>query len=58
MKIALTTLPAFVNRAALVGPKADPDRGGVSVRRHGNDKISLQILEARGDIEATVSFSG
>jgi hypothetical protein len=58
MKIALTTLPAFVNRAVLVGPKAGFDRGGVSVRRHGDDKMSLQILEARGHIEATVSFSG
>ena len=30
----------------------------VAVQRHGDDKISLQILEARGGIEVTASFSG
>jgi hypothetical protein len=30
----------------------------LSVHRHGDDKISLQIIEARGGIEVTASFSG
>ncbi len=52
------TLPAFVDRIVLRGLKAGSGSVDLSVQRHGDDKISLQILEARGDIEVTASFSG
>jgi hypothetical protein len=52
------TLPAFVERVVLRGLKAGSSSVDLSVQRHGDDKISLQILEARGDIEVTASFSG
>jgi glycogen debranching enzyme len=52
------TLPAFVDRIVLRRLKAGSGSVDLSVQRHGDDKISLQILEARGDIEVTASFSG
>ena len=52
------TLPAFLDSVVLRGLKAGTGSVDLSVRRHGDDKISLQILEARGDIEVTASFSG
>jgi hypothetical protein len=52
------TLPAFLDRVILRGLKAGAASVDLSVRRHGDGKISLQILEARGDIEVTGSFSG
>jgi glycogen debranching enzyme len=52
------TLPAFVDRIVLRRLKAGSGSVDLSVERHGDDKISLQILEARGDIEVTASFSG
>ena len=52
------TLPAFLESVVLRGLRAGSGRVDLSVRRHGDDKISLQILEAEGDIEVTASFSG
>jgi glycogen debranching enzyme len=52
------TLPAFVDSVVLRGLRAGTGSVDLSVQRHGDDKISLQILEARGDIEVTASFSG
>jgi glycogen debranching enzyme len=52
------TLPAFLDSVILRGLKAGVASVDLSVRRHGDGKISLQILEARGDIEVTASFSG
>jgi glycogen debranching enzyme len=52
------TLPAFVDRIVLRRLKSGSGSVDLSVERHGDDKISLQILEARGDIEVTASFSG
>ena len=51
-------LPAFLDSVVLRGLKAGTGSVDLSVQRHGDDKISLQILEARGDIEVTASFSG
>jgi glycogen debranching enzyme len=51
------TLPAFVDRIVLRGLKAGSGSVDLLVQRQGDDKISLQILEARGDIEVTASFS-
>jgi hypothetical protein len=42
----------------LRGLKAGTGGVDLSVQRYGDNKISLQILEARGDIEVTTSFSG
>jgi glycogen debranching enzyme len=52
------TLPAFLESVVLRGLRAGSGRVDLAVRRHGDDKISLQILEAEGDIEVTASFSG
>jgi glycogen debranching enzyme len=51
-------LPAFLDSVVLGGLKAGTGSVDLSVRRQGDDKISLQILAARGDIEVTASFSG
>jgi glycogen debranching enzyme len=51
-------LPAFLDSVVLRGLKAGTGSVDLSVRRQGDDKISLQILAARGDIEVTASFSG
>ena len=51
-------LPAFLDSIVLRGLKAGTGSVDLSVQRHGDDKISLQILEARGGIEVTASFSG
>jgi glycogen debranching enzyme len=51
-------LPAFLESVVLRGLKAGTGSVDLSVRRHGEDKISLQIIEARGNIEVTASFSG
>jgi glycogen debranching enzyme len=51
-------LPAFLDSVVLRGLKAGTGSADLSVQRHGDDKISLQILEARGGIEVTASFSG
>jgi len=51
-------LPAFLDSVVLRGLKAGTGSVDLSVQRHGDDKISLQILEARGGIEVTASFSG
>jgi glycogen debranching enzyme len=51
-------LPVFLDSVVLRGLKAGTGSVDLSVRRQGNDKISLQILAARGDIEVTASFSG
>ena len=51
-------LPAFLDSVVLRGLKAGTGSVDLSVRRQGDDKISLQILSARGDIEVTASFSG
>jgi hypothetical protein len=51
-------LPAFLDSVVLRGLKAGIGSVDLSVRRHGDDKISLQIIEARGGIEVTASFSG
>jgi glycogen debranching enzyme len=51
-------LPAFLDSVVLCGLKAGTGSVDLSVRRQGDDKISLQILSARGDIEVTASFSG
>ncbi len=52
------TLPSFLDSVVLRSLKAGTCSVDLSVRRHGDDKISLQILAARGDIEVTASFSG
>jgi glycogen debranching enzyme len=52
------TLPAFLDSVVLRGLKAGAGSVDLSVHRHGDDKISLQIIEARGGIEVTASFSG
>jgi glycogen debranching enzyme len=51
-------LPVFLDSVVLRGLKAGTGSVDLSVRRQVNDKISLQILAARGDIEVTASFSG
>jgi glycogen debranching enzyme len=51
-------LPVFLDSVVLRGLKAGTGSVDLSVRRQGNDKISLQILAARGDIEVTASFPG
>ena len=51
-------LPAFLESVVLRGLKAGTGSVDLSVRRRGEDKISLQIIEARGNIEVTASFSG
>ena len=50
-------LPALLDSVVLRGLKAGTGSVDLSVRRQGDDKISLQILAARGDIEVTASFS-
>jgi glycogen debranching enzyme len=52
------TLPAFLDSVVLRGRKAGAGSVDLSVRRHGDDKISLQIIDASGGIEVTASFSG
>jgi hypothetical protein len=52
------TLPAFLDSLVLRGLKAGTGSVDLSVHRHGEDKISFQILEACGGIEVTASFSG
>jgi glycogen debranching enzyme len=52
------TLPAFLDSVVLRGLKAGTGSVDLSVHRHGDDKISLQIIEARGGVEVTASFSG
>jgi glycogen debranching enzyme len=51
-------LPAFLDSVVLRGLKAGTGSVDLSVQRHGDDNISLKILEARGDIEVTALFSG
>jgi glycogen debranching enzyme len=51
-------LPAFLDSVVLRGLKAGTGSVDLSVQRHGDDKVSLQIIEARGGIEVTASFSG
>jgi glycogen debranching enzyme len=48
----------FSDSVVLRGLKAGTDSVDLSVQRHGDNKISLQILEAGGDIEVMASFSG
>jgi hypothetical protein len=51
-------LPAFLDSVVLRGLKAGTGSVDLSVQRHGDDKVSLQIIEARGGIEVTACFSG
>jgi len=51
-------LPAFLDSVVLRGLKAGTCSVDLSVQRHGDDNISLKILEARGDIEVAALFSG
>jgi hypothetical protein len=51
-------LPAFLDSVVLRGLKAGTGSVDLSVQRHGDNKISLQILAARDGIEVTASFSG
>ena len=50
-------LPAFLDSVVLRGLKAGTGSVDLSVQRHGDDNISLRILERRGDIEVTALFS-
>src|SRR6202171_1418015 len=51
-------LPAFLHEVVLRGLRAGNASVDVSIRRHGDDKISLQTLQSRGDIQVTVIYSG
>ena len=51
-------LPAFLDEVVLRGLRAGNASVDVSIRRHGDDKISLQTLKSRGDIQVTVIYSG
>lgn len=50
-------LPAFLDSIVLRGLKAGTGSVDLSVQRHGDDNISVRILERRGDIEVTALFS-
>jgi len=49
-------LPTFLDSVVLRGLRAGTASVDLSVRRHGDDKVSLQILAARGDIEVRPLF--
>jgi glycogen debranching enzyme len=51
-------LPSFLDEVVLRDLKAGTASIDLAVRRHGGDKISLEVLRSRGDAEIKVHFSG
>jgi hypothetical protein len=49
-------LPSSLDSVVLRGLKVGTGSVDLSVKRHGNDSISLKIIEIRGDVQVTALF--
>jgi len=57
-QVSQSEAACVLDGVVLRGLKAGTGSVDLSLRRHGEDKISPQIIEARGGVEVTASFSG
>jgi glycogen debranching enzyme len=51
-------LPAFLDKIVLRELRVGDASVDVSIRRHGDGKLSLQTLKSRGDVQVTMIFRG